>query len=84
MPFIAVLLGAAFLAEPVRVEQLLGGVVIVLGVAITRSDRVTAFGSWLRPEGRVALEPGTIAGRPGAETVRRPRRAIRRAIEGAS
>jgi drug/metabolite transporter (DMT)-like permease len=48
VPFIAVILGAAFLAEPVRVEQLLGGVVIVLGVAITRSDRVTTFGGWLR------------------------------------
>jgi drug/metabolite transporter (DMT)-like permease len=49
VPFIAVLLGAALLSEPIRVEQLLGGLVIVLGVAITRSDRVTAFGGWLRP-----------------------------------
>jgi drug/metabolite transporter (DMT)-like permease len=48
VPFIAVLLAAAFLAESVRLEQLLGGVVIVLGVAITRADRVTAFGGWLR------------------------------------
>jgi drug/metabolite transporter (DMT)-like permease len=48
VPFIAVLLGAAFLAEAVRVEQLIGGIVIVLGVAITRADRVTAFGGWLR------------------------------------
>jgi drug/metabolite transporter (DMT)-like permease len=49
VPFSAVLLGAAFLSEPVRVGQILGGIVIVLGVAITRSDRVTAFGAWLRP-----------------------------------
>jgi drug/metabolite transporter (DMT)-like permease len=48
VPFIAVLLGAAFLAEPVRIGQLLGGVVIVLGVVVTRSDRLTAFGGWLR------------------------------------
>lgn len=48
VPFIAVLLGATFLAEPIRIEQLLGGIVIVLGVAITRADRVTAFGGWLR------------------------------------
>jgi drug/metabolite transporter (DMT)-like permease len=48
VPFMAVLMGAAFLAEPVRVDQLLGGLVIVLGVAIARTDRVTAFGSWLR------------------------------------
>lgn len=50
VPFIAVLLGAAILNEPMRIEQLLGGIVIVLGVAITRSDRVTAFGGWLRPK----------------------------------
>jgi drug/metabolite transporter (DMT)-like permease len=48
VPFIAVLLGAAFLAEPVRVGQLIGGAVIVLGVVITRTDRITAFGGWLR------------------------------------
>lgn len=48
VPFIAVLLAAVFLAEPVRVEQLLGGIVIVVGVAIARTDRVTAFGGWLR------------------------------------
>ncbi|HET9851543.1 MAG TPA: DMT family transporter [Candidatus Limnocylindrales bacterium] len=48
VPFMAVLMGAAFLAEPVRVDQLLGGAVIVLGVAIARTDRVTAFGGWLR------------------------------------
>lgn len=48
VPFMAVLMGAAFLAEPVRVDQLLGGLIIVLGVAIARVDRVTAFGGWLR------------------------------------
>jgi drug/metabolite transporter (DMT)-like permease len=48
VPFIAVLLGAAFLSEPVRIGQLVGGVVIVLGVVVTRADRVTAFGGWLR------------------------------------
>jgi drug/metabolite transporter (DMT)-like permease len=48
VPFIAVLLGALFLREPVRPDQLVGGAVIVLGVAIARTDRVTAFGGWLR------------------------------------
>jgi drug/metabolite transporter (DMT)-like permease len=48
VPFIAVLLGAALLAEPVRIGQILGGIVIVLGVAITRADRITTFGGWLR------------------------------------
>jgi drug/metabolite transporter (DMT)-like permease len=49
VPFMAVLMGAAFLAEPIRVDQLLGGAVIILGVAIARVDRVTTFGGWLRP-----------------------------------
>jgi drug/metabolite transporter (DMT)-like permease len=53
VPFIAVLLGSAFLAEAIRIEQILGGIVIVLGVAITRTDRITAFGGWLRTR-----EPG--------------------------
>jgi drug/metabolite transporter (DMT)-like permease len=48
VPFIAVLLGAALLHEPMRAEQLVGGAVIVLGVVIARSDRLTAFGGWLR------------------------------------
>ena len=48
VPFMAVVMGAIFLAEPVRVDQLLGGVIIVLGVALMRTDRVTAFGGWLR------------------------------------
>jgi drug/metabolite transporter (DMT)-like permease len=48
VPFMAVLMGAAFLGESVRVDQVLGGVIIVLGVALMRTDRVTAFGGWLR------------------------------------
>jgi drug/metabolite transporter (DMT)-like permease len=48
VPFMAVVMGAIFLAEPVRADQLLGGVIIVLGVALMRTDRVTAFGGWLR------------------------------------
>jgi drug/metabolite transporter (DMT)-like permease len=48
VPFIAVLLGALFLSESVRAEQLVGGAVIVLGLVIARSDRLTAFGGWLR------------------------------------
>ena len=48
VPFLAVLMGAVFLAEPVRLDQLVGGLVIVAGVAIARTDRVTAFGGWLR------------------------------------
>ena len=48
VPFIAVLLGAAILSEPVRIGQILGGIVIVLGVIMTRADRITAFGGWLR------------------------------------
>jgi drug/metabolite transporter (DMT)-like permease len=49
VPFIAVTLGALFLSESVRAEQLLGGAVIVLGLIVARSDRLTAFGGWLRP-----------------------------------
>jgi drug/metabolite transporter (DMT)-like permease len=48
VPFMAVLMGAAFLAEPVRADQLLGGLIIVLGVALMRTDRVMTFGGWLR------------------------------------
>jgi drug/metabolite transporter (DMT)-like permease len=48
VPFIAVLMGAAFLSEPIRIEQLLGGVVIVLGVVLTRSDRAGDLAGWLR------------------------------------
>lgn len=39
VPFIAVLLGAAFLSEPIRAEQIVGGAVIVAGVVLTRSGR---------------------------------------------
>jgi drug/metabolite transporter (DMT)-like permease len=48
VPFIAVLLAAAFISEPIRIGQLIGGAVIVLGVFFTRSDRLTTFGGWLR------------------------------------
>ena len=48
VPFIAVLLGAAILSEPMRIEQLLGGVVIVLGVVLTRSERAGDLAGWLR------------------------------------
>jgi drug/metabolite transporter (DMT)-like permease len=37
VPFIAVVMGAAFLAEPIQPAQLAGGVVIIVGVAITRA-----------------------------------------------
>lgn len=37
VPFIAVVMGAVFLSEGIRAEQILGGAVIVLGVAITRA-----------------------------------------------
>ena len=36
VPFIAVLLGALFLVEAIRPEQLVGGAVIIAGVAMTR------------------------------------------------
>jgi drug/metabolite transporter (DMT)-like permease len=52
VPFIAVLLAAALLHEALRIDQLVGGVVIVLGVAIARTDRVTAFGGWLGSRAR--------------------------------
>ena len=48
VPFIAVLMAAAFLSEPIRIEQLLGGAVIVLGVVLTRSDGAPGLGGWLR------------------------------------
>ena len=50
VPFIAVLMGAAFLSEPVQPAQLAGGAVIVLGVAITRA--VTVGGLATRIRGR--------------------------------
>ncbi len=48
VPFIAVILGAMFLAEPVRIEQVLGGVVIVLGVVLTRAERARVLPDWAR------------------------------------
>jgi len=36
VPFLAVLMGAAFLSEAIRPEQIVGGVVIILGVFVTR------------------------------------------------
>jgi drug/metabolite transporter (DMT)-like permease len=39
VPFIAVVLGFVLLAEPIRLEQLVGGAVIVLGVAVARAGR---------------------------------------------
>jgi drug/metabolite transporter (DMT)-like permease len=48
VPFIAVLLGAAFLSEPMRLEQVVGGLVIVLGVALTRTDRAGDLAGWVR------------------------------------
>ena len=53
VPFIAVLMGAAFLDEPVQPAQLAGGAVIVLGVAITRAFSVGGlagrFRAWWLP-----------------------------------
>jgi drug/metabolite transporter (DMT)-like permease len=48
VPFIAVLLGAAFLAEPIRPTQLAGGAVIILGVAITRAFAVGGLAARIR------------------------------------
>ncbi len=49
VPAFAVVLGATLLAEPVRIAQPIGGVVIVLGILITRS------GGWAgRPRRQVA------------------------------
>jgi drug/metabolite transporter (DMT)-like permease len=48
VPFIAVVLGAAFLAEPIRLEQVAGGAVIVAGVALTRAGGRLDLGAWIR------------------------------------
>jgi drug/metabolite transporter (DMT)-like permease len=48
VPFIAVLLGAAFLAEPIQPTQLAGGAVIILGVAITRAFAVGGLAARIR------------------------------------
>ena len=48
VPFIAVLLGAAFLAEDVQPAQLAGGIVIVAGVAISRAFSIGGLAGRLR------------------------------------
>lgn len=42
VPFIAVLMGAAFLSEAIQPAQIVGGAVIILGVAVTRAYRAPA------------------------------------------
>lgn len=53
VPFIAVLMGAAFLSEAIQPAQVAGGAVIVLGVAITRAFSVgrlaDRLAGWLSP-----------------------------------
>jgi drug/metabolite transporter (DMT)-like permease len=44
VPALAVVFGAIFLAEPVRPAQVLGGIVIILGVVITRGVPDGVFG----------------------------------------
>ncbi|TAJ99700.1 MAG: DMT family transporter [Chloroflexota bacterium] len=48
VPFIAVLLGAAFLHEAIQPAQLAGGAVIILGVAITRAFTVGGLTARIR------------------------------------
>jgi drug/metabolite transporter (DMT)-like permease len=49
VPFIAVVLGAVFLAESIRPEQVVGGAVIILGVILTRTGGAApALGGWIR------------------------------------
>ena len=48
VPFIAVLLGAAFLQEPIRGAQIAGGAVIVAGVALTRAGASMDLLAWVR------------------------------------
>jgi drug/metabolite transporter (DMT)-like permease len=48
VPFIAVLLGAAFLDERVQAAQVAGGAVIILGVAITRAFSVGGVAGRIR------------------------------------
>jgi drug/metabolite transporter (DMT)-like permease len=47
VPFIAVVLGAVFIGEPIRTAQVAGGAVIVAGVALTRARSIDV-GGWLR------------------------------------
>ncbi len=51
VPFIAVLLGAAFLGESVQPAQIVGGAVIVTGVAIARNIAVGNLAGRLRGRG---------------------------------
>lgn len=46
VPFIAVILGALFLAEGIRLEQVAGGIVIVAGVMLTRSEGGFGLPAW--------------------------------------
>jgi len=48
VPFIAVLLGAAFLAEDIQPAQLAGGIVIVAGVAFGRAFSIGGLTGRLR------------------------------------
>jgi probable blue pigment (indigoidine) exporter len=48
VPFITVLLGAAFLAEDIQAAQLAGGIVIVAGVAISRAFSIGGLAGRLR------------------------------------
>ncbi len=48
VPFIAVLMGAAFLSEAIQPAQIVGGAVIILGVAVTRSITVGRLAGRLR------------------------------------
>ncbi len=49
VPFIAVLLGATFLSEAIQPAQLVGGAVIIAGVAITRALRLPWLGGLIAP-----------------------------------
>jgi drug/metabolite transporter (DMT)-like permease len=49
VPAFAVVMAALFLAEPIRPAQVLGGIVIVAGILVTRSGR--GWGRILRPRG---------------------------------
>ena len=48
VPFIAVLMGAAFLAEDIQPAQLAGGLVIIAGVAISRAFTIGGLAGRLR------------------------------------
>lgn len=46
IPAMAVVLAAVFLAEPIRAGQVLGGIVIIAGVAILRRGTLPGMGRW--------------------------------------